>query len=242
MPDLETWQWLVGGACAFSVGVSKTGMPGVSIFVVPAMVLMVGDARVAAGWLLPILCLADLFAVFYWRRHADVKQLVRLAPWVLAGMAGGAAALLLNEDVIRKMVGVIVLVMLAIYLARRLRPHSVMIPHHPAPYGAATGFATTVANAAGSVMNLYLLGMRLPKHEFIATGAWFFFVINLMKLPIYQYHGLFSRASLGFDLVMIPATVAGAMTGRWIFEHIPQQAFEAIIIILTVIATVALFR
>jgi len=242
MPDLSIWQWLAGASCAFAIGVAKTGMPGIAIFVVPSMVLMVGDARESAGWLLPILCLADVFAVYYWRRHADVKQLVRLAPWVLVGMAAGAAALFLDESILRKMVGVIVLFMLGIYLLRKMRAAALMIPHHPAPYGATAGFATTVANAAGSVMNLYLLGMNLPKHEFIGTGAWFFFIINLAKVPIYQYHGLFSQQSLAFDAAMIPAVIGGAVTGRWIFEHIPQRAFETMIVILTVIATAALFR
>jgi uncharacterized membrane protein YfcA len=99
-----------------------------------------------------------------------------------------------------------------------------------------------VANAAGSVMNLYLLSMRLPKHEFIGTAAWFFFVINLAKIPIYQWHGLFSQQSLGFNVAMIPATVGGAVAGRWLFEHIPQEAFERIVVVFTVVATLALFR
>ncbi len=41
---------------------------------------------------------------------------------------------------------------------------------------------------------------------------------------------------------MIPATIAGAMAGRWLFEHIPQQAFERIVIVFTVVATLALFQ
>ena len=77
-----------------------------------------------------------------------------------------------------------------------------------AGYGASAGFATTVANAAGPVMNLYLLARRLPKHDFVATGAWFFFVVNLMKLPIYAFHGLIGRRSLLFDLALAPAVVA----------------------------------
>ncbi len=242
MPDLAPWQWAIGTFCAFAVGVAKTGVPGFAIMVVPLMVLTVGDARQAAGWLLPVLCIGDAFAVYYWRRHAVVRELVRLAPWVFIGMGLGAAALSLSEGILRRIVGIIVLAMLAIYLRRRLRPDTFHLSSHASPYGVTAGFATTVANAAGSVMNLYLLSMRLPKHEFIATAAWFFFVINLAKIPIYQWHGLFSEKSLAFDAVMIPAIVFGAMTGRWLFEHIPQRAFEAVVIVLTLIATLLLFR
>ena len=239
---LELWQLVLGCACAASIGVAKTGLPGIAIFVVPGMVLLVGDARQAAGWLLPILCLGDAFAVYYWRRHAEVRQLFRLAPWVLVGMAAGAAALSLSELVIRRAIGVIILLMLGVYVRRRLRAHSVDVPAHPSPYGITAGFATTVANAAGSIMNLYLLSMRLPKERFIATGAWFFFVINLVKVPIYVGHGLFSVQSLTFDALMILPTVAGCVTGRWLVEHIPQRQFELVIVVLTAFATLLLFR
>jgi hypothetical protein len=242
MPSLEPWQWALGALCAFCVGVAKTGLPGLGILVVPMIVLTVGDARKAAAWLLPILCTADIFAVVHWRRHAAIHRLWTLAPWALAGMAAGAAALALEERVLRPVVGVIVLVMLAAYLVRRHSKNPSAITPHPALYGVAAGFATTVANAAGPVMNLYLLSKRLPKQEFIATGAWFFFVINLTKIPIYAWHGLFSRESLVFDLAMVPAVFAGALGGRRIVEHISPGMFEWLVVALTALSTWFLFR
>ncbi|HYO82414.1 MAG TPA: sulfite exporter TauE/SafE family protein, partial [Bryobacteraceae bacterium] len=189
MPQLEWWQWALGAGAAFMVGVAKTGVPGLGILVVPMMVLAVGDARQSAGWLLPILCMADLFAVVYWRRHAAASRLFSLAPWVLLGMIGGALALALPERSVRTLVACIVLLMLIAYFVRKMRPET-STPVASAPYGIAAGFATTVANAAGPVMNLYLLSKRLSKEEFVATGAWFFFVVNLSKVPVYLWHGL----------------------------------------------------
>ncbi|MCC7155600.1 MAG: sulfite exporter TauE/SafE family protein [Bryobacterales bacterium] len=242
LPQLSWWQWLLGAFCAFNVGVAKTGVPGVGILVIPLMVLVVGDVRQSAGWLLPVLCTADLFAVLYWRRHADARRLFSLAPWVLAGMAGGAAALFLSERILRPLVGVIILLMLAAYLRRRYFPAAVNVDAPSAPYGIAAGFATTVANAAGPVMNLYLLTQHLPKDKFVATGAWFFFLVNLAKVPIYEFHGLFSRASLAFNVMMVPAVLAGALTGRWLIERTPQKVFEVLVISLTFAAAVLLFR
>lgn len=113
---------------------------------------------------------------------------------------------------------------------------------HPALYGATAGFATTVAYAAGPVMSLYLLIMRLPKEEFIATGAWLFFCVNLTKVPICTWHGLFGRESLLFDLMLIPAVVAGDVGGRRIVPYIPDKVFEALIVVSTAVSTVFLFR
>lgn len=242
VPQLDWWQWLLGIFCAFNVGVAKTGVPGVGILVIPLMVLVVGDVRQSAGWLLPVLCTADLFAVLYWRRHAEARRLFALAPWVVAGMAAGAAALFLSERVLRPLVGVIILLMLAAYLRRRFFPAPAGLPARSAPYGVAAGFATTVANAAGPVMNLYLLSQQLPKDKFVATGAWFFFLVNLAKVPIYQFHGLFSLPSLSFNLFMVPPVLAGAMMGRWLIERTPQKVFEALVISLTLAAALLLFR
>ncbi|MDX2151027.1 MAG: sulfite exporter TauE/SafE family protein [Bryobacteraceae bacterium] len=240
LPEIAPWQWALGILSSYFVGIAKTGVPGLGILVVPMMVLAVGDARESAGWLLPVLCTADLFAVFYWRRHAAAGRLFSLAPWVLLGMAVGAVALSLSERVLRPIVGVIVVTMLAVYLYRRWAA-TVHVPSHPVPYGMAAGFATTVANAAGPVMNLYLLGKRLQKEEFIATGAWFFFLINLSKLPIYAWHGLLSARSLTFDALMVPAVIAGAVTGRRLVDHIPARLFEILVVILTAVSTLFLF-
>jgi uncharacterized protein len=242
MPHLETWQWLLGALTAFCVGVAKTGLPGLGVLVAPLIVLTVGDARAAAAWLLPILCTADIFAVVYWWRHAAARRLFSLAPWVAIGIAAGAAALSLSETTLRYIVAGIILLMLAIYLVRRRSKNPAAVTPHPALYGGMAGFATTVANAAGPVMNLYLLSMKLPKEEFIATGAWFFFVVNLTKIPVYSWHGLFTRESLVFDLLMAPAVFAGALGGRRLVPHVPEKLFERLIIVLTALSTLLLLR
>ena len=242
MPELAWWQWLIGAFCAFLVGAAKTGLPGLGILVVPLMVLTVGDARQSAGWLLPILCTADVFAVWYWRRHAAAKRLFSMTPWVALGMVAGAAALALNERILRPVVGVIVLAMLAVFLFRRYRSTGQEVPSHAPTYGLTAGFATTVANAAGPVMNLYLLSKRLPKEDFVATGAWFFFCVNLTKIPIYLWHDLIGARSLAFNGMMVPAVVAGAVSGRWLMSRMPARLFEALVILLTAVSTLLLFR
>ena len=242
MPELAWWQWVIGAVCAYMVGVAKTGVPGFGILVVPTMALMVGDTKQSAGWLLPILCAADIFAVLYWRRHTAARKLFALAPWVLVGMILGTAALSFNDRVLRPLVGAIIFLMLTVYLYRRWQDASKLTPTHGPTYGITAGIATTVANAAGPVMSLYLLSRRLPKEEFVATGAWFFFAVNLSKVPIYMWHGMISTRSLWFDLVLVPAVVLGAVSGRWIVHRIPQRVFEGCVIVLTAASTLMLFR
>jgi uncharacterized membrane protein YfcA len=241
MPHLEPWQWMLGAFSAVMIGLAKTGAPGLGSVVAPLMVLTVGDARLAAAWSLPILSTADVFAVLYWRRHTEARRLFSLIPWVLAGMVAGGAALSLSEHTLRIIVGVIVVVMLGVFLWRRWKADQ-QVASHPATYGIAAGFASTVANAAGPVMNLYLLSKRLTKGEFVATGAWFFFVVNLMKFPIYFSYHLFTPRSLLFDLYMVPAVLTGALAGLWVVHHTPQRLFEILVILLTAVSLPLLFR
>jgi uncharacterized membrane protein YfcA len=241
IPDFALWQWLLGAISALAIGAAKTGMPGLGSFVAPLMVLTVGDARLAAAWTLPILSTADVFAVLFWRKQADSKKLFSLVPWVAAGMIGGAAALSMSEQALRRVMGYVVVSMLVLYVVRHRNPQG-RVAGRPAFYGIAAGFASTVANAAGPVMNMYLLSRKLPKEQFVATGAWFFLVVNVAKVPIYSWHDLFSRTSLMFDLFMIPAVVCGAFTGLWIVHKVPQRVFDVMIVALTAVSAVVLFR
>jgi hypothetical protein len=252
LPHLAPGQWIVGALVAGLVGIAKTGVPGVGTLAVPLMVLAIGDARQAAGWLLPLLCVADVLAVAIYRRQVYARRLFVLFPWVLGGMIAGALALYAPEPTLRPMVAVIVLVMIAFRLLGGLgsmHPDSSARPARAAPdswrqaavYGTAAGFSTTLANAAGPVMNLYLLAKRLPKDEFVGTGAWFFLIVNLCKLPIYAGHGLINRPSLAFDAILVPAVLAGAVTGRAALRRLPQRTFERLVLALTILACALLF-
>jgi uncharacterized protein len=242
-------RFVVAALAALLIGVAKTGVPGFGILAVPLMVLAVGDARHAAGWLLPLLCLADLFAITAYRRHADAPRLFGLLPWVLGGIAVGAVTLAAPERSLRLLVAAIVIVMIALrwWRGRGTAVSAASPPAAPrdrwwqaAGYGVSAGFATTVANAAGPVMNLYLLARRLPKQEFVATGAWFFFVVNLVKLPIYTGHHLIDRRSLLFDLALAPSVVVGALLGRALLHRMSQIIFDKLVMALTVCAAVLL--
>ena len=208
---------------------------------VPLMILLVRNARYAAAWTAPMLSTGDVFAVVYWRRHADAKKLFSLIPWVVMGMVGGAFALRLNEHLLRQIVGGIVGTMLVLFVLQR-RGCFENISRGAEIYGIAAGFATVVANAAGPIMNMYLLTRQLSKEQFVATGAWFFFVVNLAKVPVYMWYGLFSRESLVFDALMAPIVVAGGFAGLWLIHRVPQRAFEWLVVVLTTVSLGLLFR
>jgi uncharacterized protein len=103
------------------------------------------------------------------------------------------------------------------------------------------GFTTIVSNAAGPLMVIYLLAMRLPKMEYMGTGAVFFLILNIFKVPFMVWLGLVTPASLLLNAELAPAVVAGALLGRWLLGRINQRAFENIALALTLAAGVRMF-
>jgi uncharacterized membrane protein YfcA len=240
LPPLENWQWTLGAACALMIGVAKTGAPGLAALTVPLMVFTVGDSRSSAAWTAPLLIVGDIFAVWYWRRHAEGRELLALVPWVAAGMLLGGVALRLDDAVLRRVLAVIVLTMVALTYLQRRRP--ALIQHGPASiFGVTAGFATTIANAAGPVMASYLLLKRMPKERLVATGAWFFLTVNVAKLPIYAVNGLISRASITYDALMAPLVVVGAVAGFGLLRRMSQNVFELVTLGLATISALFLF-
>ena len=127
---------------------------------------------------------------------------------------------------------------------RRGRPDEQLVAEAPPWFaiaaGVLAGFTTQVANAAGPVMVLYLLAMRLPKMEFLGTGAVFFLCLNLFKAPFMAGLGMITADSFRINVMLAPAVVAGALAGRWIVHRINQQWFELIALVLTLAAGVKL--
>jgi uncharacterized membrane protein YfcA len=99
-----------------------------------------------------------------------------------------------------------------------------------------------IGNAAGPVMALYLLSMRLPKNSYIGTGAWFFFIVNLSKVPLHIWSWKTITAnSFTLDLLMIPAIAAGAFLGIWLVKLLPEKVFRIIVISTTLLSAFFLF-
>lgn len=203
-------------------------------------------ARESTGALLPLLICGDVFGVAFFRKHASWPHLWRLCPWVAVGVAGGYFALnRIGNLQIQRLIGGILLVIVALSLWRQWRSEQVnsMVPHtwwFAALTGLLAGFTTMVANAAGPVMVLYFLAIGLPKLAFVGTGAWFFMLVNVFKVPFSVRLGLITPHSLLMDAILLIPLIPGALLGPVILKRINQRAFELMVLVLTAIATVRL--
>lgn len=225
------------------IGMAKTGVHGAGMVAVPLLAAVFGGKE-SSGFLLPILCIADIFGVVHYHRHTNWQQLWKLLPWAAFGtLLGTWVGNFINDEAFKLIMAVVIFISvgLMIWLEQSKKED---VPNYfwfAALMGIAGGFTSMVGNLAGSVMALYLLSMRLPKNAFIGTTAWFFMVLNWFKIPfhIFSWHTITINSFL-FDLVTIPGIGLGAFVGIVIIRKIPEKQYRWFIIAMTIVAAIVM--
>jgi len=251
---ISTLGWILLASAAFVIGFSKTGLPGSGILAVPLIASVLGG-RLSVGTSIPLLILADCFAVYFYRKQARFDHLLKLLPWVLGGFIVGCLALYqlghlhLKADPLNPIIGSIVLVMLALSQLRGSLGDK-LVPTSSVGTGATgilAGFTTMVSNAAGPIMQIYLVATKMPKEELMGTSSLYFFAVNCLKVPFYLWltaenptQPLWSQASLTAIAYVVPFLLLGAYLGRKLLPIIPQKWFSRIVLVLAAIGALKL--
>ena len=238
--SLSVLDWMIIVFCALLIGMSKTGIPGVSMIVVPTLALIFGGKQ-STGVLLPILIFADVFAVIYYNRHAQWKHLVRALPWAFAGLFLALwIGNLVNDEQFKRLIAIIVFVSIGLMIWKDYFYRKEFTPDKwwfAALMGVAGGFATMIGNVAGPIFAIYLLAMHLDKNGFIGTTAWFFFIVNLSKFPlqVLVWQNININTFL-IDILVLPAIAIGAWLGVILVKRITEKAYKWFVIVITVLS------
>ncbi len=244
LPDLSVQEWWIAVIAALGVGVSKSGLPGISLLHVVLFAQLFPGIQ-STGIVLPLLVAGDLGAVALFRRHAQWPHVARTLPPAVIGVVVGWFFMgRIPNAVFNPLIGGIVLALAALQAFRDWKPEAWQkVPHSTAfawSMGFLAGVTTMLANAAGPVMGLYLLAVSLPKDGFVGTAAWFFLLINLIKVPFSVQLGLITPATLGFNALLVPAIAAGLLLGRWVVARLSQRWFDGLVLAFAVVASLRL--
>jgi uncharacterized membrane protein YfcA len=229
---------------AFIIGLSKAGLKGIDMLNVTIMTIVFGG-KASTGIVLPLLCVADILAVKYYHRHAQWPHVIKLMPWMVIGILVGVfVGKDLNEAIFRKVMASIIVLTVVIILVIEFRK-TVIIPGNKlftAGMGLVSGFTTMLGNLAGAFSNIYFLAMRLPKNDFIGTGAWIFLLINLFKLPFQVFYWKnITATSLLTDLALVPFLILGFWCGIKLVARIKDDLYRQVVIVLTFIGAIFIF-
>jgi uncharacterized protein len=243
----EPWQWILALLSAVLIGVAKAGITGLSILSIVIFNHIFVSAKQTSGLILPLLIFGDVVAVYAYWRHTLWSYVWRLFPWTAAGVVMGYFTLgHISDHMARVMIGLIIVGLAALSLWRRGRPAPAedKVAHTPWPLaaliGMVAGFITLIANAAGPLMAIYLVAMRLPKMQYVGTSAVFFMLLNLFKVPFMVDLGLITTQSFGFNLAMAPAVWIGVFGGRRLLKSINQSMFDKLVLALSAVGGIML--
>ena len=243
LQDIKLQQWIILFVVALAIGMSKAGL-GFGLMVVPLLAFGFG-ARESTGLMIPILITADIYAVKHYHRMAEWKFIFKLLPWAVLGIiAGVITGKLISGNQFRMLLSLLVIAGLMIMVGRDLMKKQESVPTHPAfaiLLGVLGGFGSMVGNAAGPIFAVYLLAMRLPKNSYIGTGAWFYLIINVIKLPFHIWvWKTISPGSLSLDLIAIPAILLGAWLGIRIIRLFSEGSYRVFVVIMTLLSAIFL--
>lgn len=252
MPNLIDWclslytpyQWSILFISAFLIGMAKAGVKGLGMFMVPMMAAAFGG-KVSVGLVLPLLSMADVFAVSYYNRHAQWTYIWRLLPTAVLGVLLAIGVGYYADDALfTNLIAIIVIVSLVLLVLQERSKLSETLSSNrlvASIFGALGGFTTMIGNAAGPIMAVYLLATRIPKNSFIGTTAWFFMLINLFKYPFHIFiWGTITWQSFLVDLIALPAIMLGIFLGIQLVKRISETAFRYFVIGITFVICIRL--
>ncbi len=241
--DIPFSAWAFAITAAFLMGLSKSGLKGLSIFNVTLMALAFG-ARDSTGLIMPLLLVGDVFAVVYYNRHTKWEYILKFLPWMVVGILIGV---FVGQDLPEKtfkFAMVLVILMSLAVLVWWDRRKSKTVPQHwtfSGFVGIIAGVCTMIGNLAGAFTNLYFLAMRLPKNEFVGTAAWLFFITNLFKLPFHIWvWKTITPKTLMIDLALTPVLIIGLLIGVRLVRLINEKTYRKFILVVTAIGAVAI--
>lgn len=216
------------------MGLSKGGLAGLGTLSMPLMALVI-PPRQAAAITLPILLAQDAVCLWLYRKSWDRAHLRRLLPGAIVGIAlAYVLGACVPDAAVALLLGTIAI---AFALRHILMPTdafaSPTLVTHSKPaglfWGSLAGFTSTVAHAGAPPFQIYMLAQKLPRDLFVGTGAAFFAVINLLKVPPYLAIGQLSLESLRTSAVLLPLAIVASWVGARLVRLLPGDRLHHLV-------------
>ena len=227
----DVWFWVLAGLATLFVGSSKGGLPMIGILSVPLLALQISPV-VAAGLLLPIYIVSDVYGLWLYRKSYDLLNIKIIVPAATIGIVIGWATVSITSDELVKLIvggiGLVYCVDAAMKARRVIAARPADLPRGIF-WGSIAGFTSFVSHAGGPPYQMYVLPQRLEKMVYAGTSTIIFAIINLLKLPPYWFLGQVNLASLETALVLSPLSIIGAYFGYQLTKIIPEKIFFRIV-------------
>lgn len=197
--------------------------------------------------IVPLLALMDMFAalsnIAKDGRKADVAELKRLIPLMVAGSLIGAAILLKTRpDVLLLALGIFV-VAYSLYSLSGFSPNRRFQPRAAAPFGLIGGVFSALFGSGGFIYAIYLSGRIESKEHLRITQTTLIGFSTLTRVILFAIAGVYMDSSLLIlALILAPAMLCGVFVGRHITLRLTREQFIRVINIVVLFSGIVLLR
>lgn len=237
--------YLLAVPSVVALGLSKGGFVGVGQMATPMLALVMPPLE-AAAIILPIMLVQDATAMWVYRKDWNGRILAIMIPGAIVGIGiAWALAAHISDAAVRVFIGVTTI---AFVLSSWIGPTRIGTDVGSASvpggvfWGALSGFTSTLCQVGGPPYQIYVLSQNLSKMTFVGTTAFFFAIVNALKVIPYFALGQFSSTGLGTSLALLPLAIASNALGFWVVRITPQEVFFKITMVLMFVISIELLR
>ncbi len=235
--------WALAIAAVIIVAFSKAGLLGSLGLVAVPMLSLVMPARDAAGMFLPLLLVMDVIAIWTYRKDADWHILRIMIPGAAVGtLIGWALWSVVSDAMVLLFVGIITLLFIVDAVLPLRKKLEGLPPSRPWGWfwGGFAGFTSFISHTGGPPFQIYVLPQRLSPVNYSGTNAFFFAIVNTMKLIPYFFLGQLSVHNLSIGLALTPLAIAGVLVGVWLVRRMSMKLFYQLAYVLVAVLAVKL--
>ncbi len=219
--------WTVAVLAAIFVGMGKGGLPVVAMLAVPTLALAMSPVA-AAGLLLPVYVLSDIFGLYAYRQSFNGRVLAIMVVAMTIGVTiGYFSAARVSEAWVTIIIGVIgVVFALNLLIRRQVQSEPRRAEVVPGLFwGAIAGFTSFVSHSGGPPYQVYTQPLGMSKAMYAGTATIAFAYVNAIKLIPYYALGQINLQSLETAALLMPVAAVSVFTGVRLVNWLPERVF-----------------
>lgn len=222
------------------IGLSKGGMGPILVALSTPVLALVFPVKAAISIILPMLLVADVFALYAFWRKWDMSYIRLMLPAAILGVVVGTVLLILLPDLALR--GLMGLFTLGFVVYRLLQPRIARLayvsrPWHGVLAGGLSGIGSALANTGAPPYTAYMLLQKVPPLPFAGTATLLFVIVNVLKLPGLLLGGIFDWSLFQATLWAFPLIPLMVWVGRYLVVRINPVAFDRLMLVLLALAS-----
>ena len=207
---------------------------GFGLMTVPFLSLFIYPKTVVPVVLIYTVVISGL-VLFQARRYVKVKRLLPLLIAAATGLIPGALLLkFLPADTLRIYLGAVITIFAALMLiGYRVKIRNEQRAH--LPVGIVSGVLSGSLSIGGPPVILFFANQAVEKEQFRANLSFYFFVLNILTIPIYLIGDIITFEVVKSALIFLPALIIGSAAGVFYSKKVNETYFRRIALALVAV-------